>query len=175
MKDHSESIQIDFDENLISFSQMVDLFWKAHSPQSPGFGVQYANKIWFTNKEEEMEIQKSKLKWENSTGKKALTTVAAFTSFTDAEDYHQKYYLRGSEVFQILKFSDEELKSSHYAARLNSWVSGSGTAEQLDEINGWNIANEKKEKIRLGRLLFCLFSQKLTTFSLRKVHWEKQA
>lgn len=149
MRDHSESLEVDFDASKISFAHFVDLFWDAHNPSSVGWGVQYAHKIWHRTPEEKQIIDDSKKKWEAVNRKQVLTKVEPFTSFTLAEDYHQKYTLRRHKnIIQLMKFSDKDIIDSLYAARLNSWLAGRGDLKQLEEIDSWNVSQDVKEKVK---------------------------
>ena len=63
-----------------------------------------------------------------------LTEVTPYSGFTLAEDYHQKYRLRGKRdlLGDLLQFYDSaELIQSTAAARINGYLAGYGTREQL--------------------------------------------
>lgn len=63
-----------------------------------------------------------------------VTLLLPATTFTDAEDYHQKYRLRAHTYMEdSLKLSDNQMKTSHIAARLNGWLSGYGSLEQFEK------------------------------------------
>jgi len=65
------------------------------------------------------------------------------TIWTDAEDYHQKYYLRGTNFFSDLNLTDEDVLNSFLAARLNGWVYGNGKLEQFEnEINNFGLSSD---------------------------------
>lgn len=76
-----------------------------------------------STKEEEERKQRS-----------VATVILPATTFTDAEDYHQKYRLRGhSFLDESLKLSDSQVKTSHIATRLNGWLSGYGSLAQFEK------------------------------------------
>lgn len=94
---------------------------------------------------------------------KIATTIGKLGIFTPAEDYHQKFYLRKHEaLIEALNCTDKELMDSHVATRLNGFVSGKGTLEQLTaEIDSYGLSEEMKNyvitvvKNRKGRGFFC--------------------
>ena len=93
---HVEAIQITFDENKISYKQLLDIFWHNIDPtndqgQFCDTGAQYRTVIFYHNKEQEKEAFESQQaltkKFEQIT-----TQIRPFTTFYAAQDYHQEYY-----------------------------------------------------------------------------------
>lgn len=96
---HAEVVQIAFDPKIISYSDLLIVFFHLHDPttlnrQGADVGTHYRSVIFYHSEEQErtareviQEIEKSKL-WNNS----VVTEIAAFTKFYIAEDYHQDYY-----------------------------------------------------------------------------------
>jgi len=148
MKDHTEAVMLEFDPKIVSFAHLVELFWSAHDPSRPGWGVQYAHKIWYRNEEQKAIVMASKEKLERN-GTSVKTFVVPFTTWTDAEDYHQKYTLRHhSNIIKMLRYKDKDIIESHYAMRLNSWLARYGEVSQLDEIDGWDLKESVKQDIK---------------------------
>lgn len=96
---HAEVVQVTFDANKISFSEILDVFWHSHNPttlnrQGNDVGTQYRSVIFYhdeTQKETALksiaESEKSGL-WNGT----YVTEVSPLTDFYKAEDYHQNYY-----------------------------------------------------------------------------------
>lgn len=95
---HAEVIQITFDPCIISYEEILEIFWYSHDPttknrQGNDVGPQYRSVIFFHSKEQE-EIAKKSMEnvaveiWE----KKPVTEIVPFEAFYLAEDYHQDYY-----------------------------------------------------------------------------------
>jgi len=79
--------------------------------------------------------------------------VAPFKTFYLAEDYHQKYYLQNSHLASklTLPLDVEELANSYLATRLNGYVQGAGSIEDLEEDMGKlssSINDEVKQDLR---------------------------
>jgi len=62
MGDHTESIQIDFDPNIISYAGILEEFWEAHTPCTPGWGKQYMHAVFYMNDEQKSIALDSKKK-----------------------------------------------------------------------------------------------------------------
>jgi peptide-methionine (S)-S-oxide reductase len=91
------------------------------------------------NDDQKRLAQASKERLEKD-GKTVETAIEPFTSFTRAEQYHQKYTLRANNAFvKELKryYSDErDLENSTSAARLNGYLAGDGKASLFEEEIG---------------------------------------
>ena len=106
---HAEVVQVTFDPQKLSYSQLLDVFWKIHDPtqvnrQGPDFGKQYRTAIFFHSREQEEIARKSKQALESS-GKfrhPIATEISPVKTFWRAEEYHQRYLeKRGAESCHI--------------------------------------------------------------------------
>ena len=96
---HAEAVEVDYNPSVISFSELVDVFFKLHDPttmnrQGPDIGTQYRSAAYFSDNEEK-DIIESKINNINESGEytsRVVTEVEPIESFYDAEDYHQDYY-----------------------------------------------------------------------------------
>jgi len=100
--------------------------------------------------EQKKAAEASKAEYDKSSDTPATTVIRAAADFYLAEGYHQKYYLQQhSDLLKELKLSDTELTHSPAAAKLNSYVSGFGTAEQLaKDIEHFKFSAAAQEKLR---------------------------
>jgi peptide-methionine (S)-S-oxide reductase len=96
---HAECTQITFDPSVISFDELLEIFWKMHDPttlnqQGNDFGTQYRSVIFYHNDEQKQkaEYYKKKLTEEKIWDKPIVTEITKFEMFYPAEDYHQEYY-----------------------------------------------------------------------------------
>jgi len=96
---HSEVCEIIFDNEIVSFDELLEVFWLIHDPtslnrQGNDIGTQYRSVIFYRNqcqKEIAMEY-KNMLTSSGSYKKPIVTEITRFTSFYKAEEYHQDYY-----------------------------------------------------------------------------------
>lgn len=96
---HAEVVQISFNSSILSYEEILKLFWKLHDPttlnaQGYDHGTQYRSVI-FTHNEKQNEIAqglKAKLNQSNKYDDEVITEVSPITTFYPAEEHHQKYY-----------------------------------------------------------------------------------
>ena len=100
---HAEVIEIEFDPNLISFQDLLKVFWETHDPttlnrQGADIGTQYRSVIFYHNdqQKETAEKIKQKLNEENVFDKPVVTEISPWKNFFKAENYHQDYYENNS-------------------------------------------------------------------------------
>ena len=99
MTGHAEVVQIDYDASIVSFSDLLDVFWLCHDPttlnaQGPDHGTQYRSAIFYANEAQKQAAQKSYEKvtaerWYNAP---IVTQLVPLHKFYVAEKYHQDYY-----------------------------------------------------------------------------------
>lgn len=95
MGDHTEACQVDFDPRVISYKQMLDLFWGMHDPYRKKSSRQYRNCLWYHNDEQKKTALESipELNKGTATGiqRKVATPLEPKKAFWLAEEYHQQY------------------------------------------------------------------------------------
>lgn len=96
---HAEAVKLTYDSNIISYSDLVDYFWRIHNPttrnrQGPDLGSQYRSAIFYHNEEQKREAELSKNSFDRSGvfNDKVVTEIVPAKTFYDAEGYHQDYY-----------------------------------------------------------------------------------
>lgn len=96
---HAEVIQLDFDPEVISYEELLLVFFKTHNPtslnrQGNDIGTQYRSVIFYHNQEQKEAAHKmiDALTKELVYDKPIVTEVSPATEFYKAEDYHQDYY-----------------------------------------------------------------------------------
>lgn len=94
---HAEVIKIDFDPAVITFKDIIDLFWEAHDPttlnqQGNDRGTQYRSIILYTNDEQKKVAEASKAEAQASIVSPIVTEIVPLEVFYPAEDYHQDYF-----------------------------------------------------------------------------------
>jgi peptide-methionine (S)-S-oxide reductase len=97
---HAEAIQIQYDPNVISYRELLDVFFYTHDPttlnrQGNDIGTQYRSAIFFHDEEQKAEAEKiiSQLAAEEVYDDPIVTEVTPYDVFYIAEDYHKNYYL----------------------------------------------------------------------------------
>jgi peptide-methionine (S)-S-oxide reductase len=94
---HAEVIQIDYDPSIISYKDIMDLFWLAHDPttlnrQGNDEGTQYRSTIMYLNEEQKKIAEASLAEAQKEIPEKIVTEIVPLKKFYAAEDYHQDYF-----------------------------------------------------------------------------------
>ena len=93
---HAEAVQVYFDPSVITFDQLLDIFFTAHDPtqlnrQGPDVGPQYRSAIFYHD-QEQLRLAKEKMDiLASSFSKSIVTELNPYTKFYEAEAYHQDY------------------------------------------------------------------------------------
>ncbi len=96
---HAEAVQLTFDPEVISYKELLEMFWKTHDPttlnrQGNDVGTQYRSVIYFHTEEQKLLAEKYKGALDKSGAwvNPIVTKILPATEFYKAEDYHQDYY-----------------------------------------------------------------------------------
>ena len=105
MTGHAEVVQIDFDPAVISYGDLLDVFWLCHNPttlnaQGPDHGTQYRSVILYANEDQRKAAEKSfeKVTAERWYNAPIVTQLVPLTKYFNAEKYHQDYYRRNKSA-----------------------------------------------------------------------------
>ena len=104
---HAEVIEVTFDPAVISFTELLEIFWKTHDPttlnrQGADAGTQYRSVIYYHSDEQKRlsEEYKQKLNDGQAFPNPVVTEITAAPEFFAAENYHQNYFnLHGHEPY----------------------------------------------------------------------------
>lgn len=94
---HAEVAQIDFDPRLLSFAELLEVFWRTHDPttlnrQGPDVGTQYRSAIFFHSEVQRQTAELSRREAAHRWQDPIVTTIEPCGPFYPAEDYHRDYY-----------------------------------------------------------------------------------
>ncbi|MGK2951987.1 MAG: peptide-methionine (S)-S-oxide reductase MsrA [Thiobacillus sp.] len=96
---HAEVVQVRFDPDVISYRDLLDVFFTIHDPtqlnrQGNDVGTQYRSAIFWHTPEQKAEAEAAiaELAESEQFGAPIVTEVSEATTFYPAEDYHQRYY-----------------------------------------------------------------------------------
>jgi peptide methionine sulfoxide reductase msrA/msrB len=107
---HREAVKVIYDPNVIKYETLVSLFWSQIDPTNPNgqfadLWPQYKTAIYYGNDEEKNIALKSKKDlWDSKKFDKPIATeILPFTTFFNAEEYHQDYYKKQSTRYNQYK------------------------------------------------------------------------
>jgi peptide-methionine (S)-S-oxide reductase len=96
---HAEVIQLVYDPTVISYDELLEIFWKTHNPttlnrQGNDEGPQYRSAVFFHSEEQRQkaEIYKDALNKSGAFDAPIVTTIEPYMNYSEAEKYHQNYY-----------------------------------------------------------------------------------
>lgn len=148
--DHTETVQIEYDPERISYRELLVTFWESHDP-TVSRSKQYMSIIFTHNESQERIAEKSMRREEDLEGKNLVTEIRPFSEFYPAENYHQKYYLRQHksifEVYENLYSNTDQLLNSTAVARANGYVAGYGRIESKENLAGMGLDREGQKKL----------------------------
>jgi peptide-methionine (S)-S-oxide reductase len=153
MGDHTETTQVDFNPALISYREVLRHVWNSHDPRRNHSSRQYQNAIFYSGDAQKAAALETMAELQARLGHEVKTVVAPLERFYPAEDYHQKYYLRGHPAllaeFQREGYDDTRFRESRVAARLNGYVSGFGQMAQLErELPSFGLSASAQAVLR---------------------------
>jgi peptide-methionine (S)-S-oxide reductase len=96
---HAEVVQETFDPEVVSYAQLLEVFWAMHDPtqvnrQGPDHGSQYRSIVLTHSDEQRIAAETSRARAQERTSGPIATEIKPFEVFYPAEDYHQRYYLK---------------------------------------------------------------------------------
>ena len=103
---HAEAVMVEFDDTLVSYSTLLDYFFRLHDPTTPNqqgndIGTQYRSAIFYLNETQKLEAENAKLaaaksgRWRSD----IVTQIVPAPQFFPAEDYHQDYLLKNPDGY----------------------------------------------------------------------------
>jgi peptide-methionine (S)-S-oxide reductase len=101
---YAETIKVDFDSEIITYGEILDIFWHTHDPttvnqQGNDVGTQYRSAIFFAD-ESQQQIATQKLEMLTASKEfkgKIVTEILPLDKFYRAEDYHKDYYFKNPD------------------------------------------------------------------------------
>ena len=93
---HAEVVKLDFDEKIISYEKILNIFFEIHDPttlnsQGPDFGTQYRSEIFFLNSDQKKIAENVFDEVNQRLSGKVVTKISLLKNYCPAEEYHQKY------------------------------------------------------------------------------------
>lgn len=129
------------------------MFWSGHNASFQSRSNQYKSVIFYHDEDQRRGAVESRDRIESSTGRKIFTEIVPASTFYQAEDYHQKYYMQQygelvDEMKAIYPDIDDHI-SSTAVARINGYAGGYGSEELLQrELDSLGLSPAGMEKLK---------------------------
>ena len=108
---HVEAVQIEFDEQKVSYNTLLDIYWTQIDPTDPDGqfadrGEHYRTIIFYHSEQQKMMAEQSKKTLQDSGifKKPIVTLIKEASEFYPAEDYHQQYYKKNPLRYKLYKY-----------------------------------------------------------------------
>ena len=93
---HAEVVKLDYDEKIISYEKILNIFFEIHDPttlnsQGPDFGTQYRSEIFYLNNNQKITAENIINKENERLSGKVVTKLSQVKNYCPAEEYHQRY------------------------------------------------------------------------------------
>jgi peptide methionine sulfoxide reductase msrA/msrB len=161
---YRESIQVYFDPMVISFSEILEVYWRQFDPTDAGGsfhdrGHQYTSAIFYHDDIQKEVAEKSKKELDKSGifNKPIVTPIIKFTTFYPAEEYHQDYYKKNPE-------------------RYHSYRKGSGRDEFImahwKDDNKYTKPSDEELKKKLTDLQYKVTQKEATERAFQNEYWD---
>jgi peptide-methionine (S)-S-oxide reductase len=157
--DHTETVQVDFDPQVISFLDLLDVFWSSHEATQRSWSRQYMSAVFYHDAEQARQAREQKERREEQAGRKLQTEILGAAEFYLAEDYHQKYMLQGDHSlmreFRSMYPGFTDFLDSTAAARVNGYLYGCRSLADLRmELGSLGLSPEGNARLleRVARL-----------------------
>ena len=130
--------EIDYDPDQITYHELLEVFWKSHSPTSRPLSRQYRSILFYHDEDQKRFALETRHREAANRNARLYTEIAPYTVFYLAEDYHQKYRLQHEQdlmgEFRRMFPHMADLINSTAAARVNGYLAGYGTSQALEEV-----------------------------------------
>tara|TARA_Y100000590_G_scaffold58469_1_gene61809 strand:+ start:295 stop:753 length:459 start_codon:yes stop_codon:yes gene_type:complete len=98
--DHAEVVKVEYDESVITYDQILNIFFENHNPtqlnrQGPDIGTQYRSSIFYLNDNQKTQAEQKLNSLQEHFNNNIVTEIKKATKFYLAEEYHQEYVAKG--------------------------------------------------------------------------------
>lgn len=171
--DHTETVQLRFDESIIPFANIIRIFWDKHNPVNINEykGRQYQSLLYYHDASQQAAIEAELSRREREGLGRPDTEIAAYAGFHPAEERHQKYYVKrfpnavtaletlypgttseGTPQLNTPRLDtpwfDTPWLDTTIAARLNGIAKGYLNMEQLkSELETWELSEAERKRL----------------------------
>jgi peptide methionine sulfoxide reductase msrA/msrB len=173
---HLEAVQVVYDPSKVTYSELLDIFWRHVNPTDSGGqfvdrGPQYRTAIFYHNEEQRRLAQKSKEDLDNSNifDKPVVTEILEFSEFYRAEDYHQDYYKKNP-----IQYRDYRYRSGRDQFLDKVWTDDAEKILQSPESERYSRPSDDLLRARLKPLQYEVTQNDATEPAFKNEYWDNK-
>lgn len=150
MGDHTETVQVDFNPDIVSYSDILYHFWHNHNPNRKKYrDREYISLVLYHDEQQKKVAWQTKRQLEEVRKEKMQTEISPYKRFTQAIERQQKWHIKripqAEEVLKSIYSSEKQFIDSVLVARLNSLAKGYGSIESVhQEISEEDVETQEK-------------------------------
>ena len=150
--DHTETIQIEYDPSVLSYGDLLEVFWQLHTPIYPSGSRQYMSSSFYHDEAQKQLAMDKRSSLEAAIGHRLYTEIVPAAEFYPAEEYHQKYYLQHvRDIYDELRAIYPDINDfvrSTAVTRVNGYAAGYGTDEAFrEELDKLGLSEKSRVKL----------------------------
>ena len=173
---HTETVQVIYEPEKVSYKEMLDVFWRHVDPTDKGGqfvdrGPQYRAAIFYHDEEQKRLAEESKKDLEKSGrfDSPIVTDIVKFTKFYRAEEYHQDYYKTHAHRYKFYRWNsgrDQFLKKV--------WGDEKATSANLAEGSKYRKAGDEVLRKKLTPLQYKVTQKEGTEPPFNNEYWDNK-
>lgn len=175
-KGYLEAIQVTYDPSLISYAELLGVFWRQIDPTDPSGqfvdrGRQYRTAVFYHNDEQKRlaEESKSKLNTSGIFKKPIATEIIPASVFYNAEEYHQDYYKRHPLKYKFYRHGSGR---DQYLEKV--WGDKARSAHPAEDKREFTKPSGAELKKRLSPLAYKVTQQNATEPPFKNSYWDNK-
>ncbi|MCJ7684107.1 MAG: peptide-methionine (S)-S-oxide reductase MsrA [Desulfobacteraceae bacterium] len=173
---HVEAVQVIFDPSKITYSEILDLFWRQVDPTDPGGqfvdrGSQYRTTIFYHNEEQKALAEKSKADLDDSEiyDKPIVTEIIRASKFYQAEGYHQDYHRKNP-----MGYKQYRRNSGRDQYLTNVWKDKTRIEVSKNHNKRYKKLSEEELKVKLTPLQYKATQENGTERPFANEYWDNK-
>ena len=175
---HYEAVKITYDPEKITYSELLDVFWRQIDPTDAGGqfvdkGSQYLTAIFYHDEEQKRLAEKSKAELDSSGkyDKPIVTEIKKVSTFYRAEEYHQDYYKKSAAGYKNYRFFSgrDQFLDIVWSDEIESEI------EQNEQGEKYKKMSQKELKKKLSPLQYEVTQKGGTERPFQNEYWNNKA